>query len=57
MKTELIIKHMIPDYMKVRTDFISEAQEFYELEEDLYTAEERNKLIVDTVDKHARGRK
>lgn len=56
-KTELIIKHMIPDYMKVRTDFISEAQEFYELEEDLYTAEERNKLIVDIVDKHARGRK
>lgn len=48
---------MIPDYMKVRTDFISEAQEFYELEEDLYTAEERNKLIVDIVDKHARGRK
>ena len=57
VKTELILKHLTPTYHKVRSSFTSLAQEFYELEEDLYTAEERNKLIVRTVDKFARWRK
>ncbi len=51
-KTELIEKHFQPKIRKVMTEFIyqlDDMKKFHELKEALYTAEDRNNLIVRTV--------
>lgn len=57
-KTTLSLLHHTPDYIQIHTNFQMQMEwdtQFHEIKEALYTAENRNKLIVDTVVREAVG--
>ena len=59
-KTELKLHHHTPMYRQVYSDFeyyIDDMKQFHEMKEALYSSEDRNKLIVDTVMSSIEGRK
>jgi superfamily II DNA or RNA helicase len=59
-KTELKLLHHTPDYVQVHTSFAMQMEsdtQFHEIKEALYTAENRNKLIVATLCKEIQERK
>lgn len=59
-KTELKMLHHTPDYKQVYSNFeyfLDNIKDFHELKAALYSAEDRNKLIVDTTLANMKGRK
>lgn len=59
-KTTLSLLHHTPDYIQVHTGFKMQMEwdtQFHEIKEALYTAENRNALICDTLVREATGRK
>lgn len=59
-KTTLSLLHHTPDYIQVHTGFQMQMEwdtKFHEIKEALYTAENRNTLICDTLVREAAGRK
>ena len=59
-KTELIMRHHIPKYKQVFSDFqyyLDDLKKFHELKAAVYSSESRNKLIIDTTLANMAGRK
>ena len=59
-KTTLSLLHHTPDYIQVHTGFQMQMEsdtQFHEIKEALYTAENRNALICDTLVREIAGRK